>query len=397
MFQKFKEKDMTPQSPWYGITLEAARLWRRGRQRLHIDRGELDRVQAPFVLLVNHTSFYDFFYVTELLKDYRPVYVINDHILTGIIGWLAKRTAMIPKKLFYSDTAAVKIVRALRDGIVVVIFPEGRLSVDGTNYPVLEKAGALYKMAKVDVVIARITGSYIAAPKWRSAFRKTDVYISVKRVIPREEVAALSKKELNDIIDRELTYNEWEEGTSRIKGGGRAVGLERVLYRCADCGALYTTRSRDNCFYCSACGRGHELDDSLRFTDDARDIASYYGRIKEYERQAIEAAEEDTVLLRAIVRTKVFASGSGRAKRRERGVCTLTKKAFTYNSDNIDFSIDTERLLALAFSCGSEFELYYEDELYYFYPEKNRNQVARWALMVDLLKQMQPGVDGNDK
>ncbi|MCR4607468.1 MAG: hypothetical protein K5771_07070, partial [Oscillospiraceae bacterium] len=60
-------------------------------------------------------------------------------------------------------------------------------------------------------------------------------------------------------------------------------------------------------------------------------------------------------------------------------------EAFSYCSDNTAFSIPTGKLPALAFSCGKEFELYHEGELYYFYPTENRQQVARWALLTDLM------------
>ena len=39
----------------------------------------------------------------------------------------------------------------------------------------------------------------------------------------------------------------------------------------------------------------------------------------------------------------------------------------------------------MAYSCNEEFELYHNNELHYFYPEKDRQQAARWALLVDML------------
>ena len=48
-------------------------------------------------------------------------------------------------------------------------------------------------------------------------------------------------------------------------------------------------------------------------------------------------------------------------------------------------------LQALAFSCGEEFELYRGDDLYYFYPEENRDQTVRWAMIVDLYRRVKNG------
>ncbi|MBP3729064.1 MAG: hypothetical protein J6H18_02180 [Lachnospiraceae bacterium] len=50
----------------------------------------------------------------------------------------------------------------------------------------------------------------------------------------------------------------------------------------------------------------------------------------------------------------------------------------------MEFSIPPSVLKALPFSCGQEFETYYQNELYYFYPEEHREQCARWGLLADL-------------
>ena len=50
----------------------------------------------------------------------------------------------------------------------------------------------------------------------------------------------------------------------------------------------------------------------------------------------------------------------------------------------------------MAFSCGLEFEVYYEGELYFFYPEQQPQQAARWALAVDLLTERRRA-EKNDK
>ena len=88
--------------------------------------------------------------------------------------------------------------------------------------------------------------------------------------------------------------------------------------------------------------------------------------------------------LHAKVRTRIHGAAGGKV-REEAGECELTEEAFSYRSDKTAFSIPLEKLPALPFSCGEEFECYHRDELYYFYPLEERRQVARWALVVDLL------------
>ena len=137
--------------------------------------------------------------------------------------------------------------------------------------------------------------------------------------------------------------------------------------------------ARSFCARCTACGSVHTLDASYRFTGEPRTISAWYDRIREREK-----AELDALRLQAAVRTKIFGANGGPV-RWEEGTCELTPTAFTYRSSDRSFTIPTDALPALAFSCGAEFELYHEGELHYFYPVENRRQVARWALAVDLL------------
>ena len=81
-------------------------------------------------------------------------------------------------------------------------------------------------------------------------------------------------------------------------------------------------------------------------------------------------------------------SEEGRYRTKEQGVCTLTAEGFAYTSPANSFSVGFDLLPALPFSCGEEFETYHDERLFYFYPKKNRIQVARWALIVDLIKEL---------
>ena len=382
----FKEGDETPDSALYYLLFKVIRFFRKHRQRLHIEKGELEGMKAPFIVLCNHASFYDFYYISELLSDYNPSYVLNHHYtINPLAARIAKRTGMITKRLFYPDMTALKIARTILAGYPVVIFPEGRLSPDGRNNPIVEDASAIYKSLKTDIVIAGVSGGYIANPKWRRRFYRTDIYVSVKDVIRKDELLSMSAEEVKARIDAGITFNESDAPRSRIKGRNRAKGLENLLYRCADCGSLYTTATKDSDLFCTACGSVHHLDESGRFTDPAGSIPAYYDRIREMEK-----AELDNITLTAKVHTKIFSTEKPRI-RKETGVCTFTKKEFRYRSDVTEFTIDTKNLPALAFSCNKEFELYYNNEEYYFYPDENRRQVARWGLIADLIHEVENG------
>ena len=381
MKNRYRECDGTPDSMTYAFIFFAVRLWLGRRKAPEIDDALLREVQAPYILLANHESFEDFYYVSQMAHPRNPSYLVNEYYCTRpILKTLAKHGGILSKKLFTPDPAApMGILRMVRKGYPVVIFPEGRLSPDGRSNPIAESGGAMYRRLKVPLVLVRIDGAYYAHPKWRKRPFPSDVRLTVRRVVTAEELERMTDGALDELIRRELYNDAAEHAVGRYPQKNKAAGLDGLLYRCADCGALYETRGVGSELVCRACGRRHRLDEHYRFTDGPGSIGGYYDAIR-----SLEARELDALSLRAAVRTKIFGAHGGPV-RWEEGECTLDPAAFRYRSGTGEFAIPTEKLPALAFSCGEEFELYHGDELHYFYPKEEPRQAARWALAVDLL------------
>ena len=377
----FKGCDGTPDSPMYTLIFFLARLWHGRRPRPAIEEEKLGEAEAPYILLANHESFFDFFYIHQLSHPRNPSYLVNEFYCTRpFLRGMAKHAGILSKKLFTPELfSPIRILRTLKKGYPVVIFPEGRLSPDGRSNPIVEKGGAFFQRLNVDLVLVRIRGAYWADPKWRKKRYRSAVSVTVEDVIKKEALKSMSAAELDRRIEQALYNDASRDELCRYPQPDKARGLGDLLYRCVDCGALYTLEGRGNELICSACGRRHRLDEHYRFTDEPFTIPAWYERIRE-----AEEAELDTLDLHTPVQTLIHGADGGK-NRREAGECRLTAEAFSYRSAQTEFTIPTEKLPALAFSCGEEFELYHEGELYYFYPVEQRRQVARWALMVDLL------------
>ncbi len=388
----FRGAEGTPDSMMYAFIFFLVRLWLGEPRDLAIDDGALRALEPPYVLLANHESFEDFYYISRMAHPRNPSYLVNEYYCTRpILKPMAKRGGILSKKLFTPDVAApLGILRMLRKGYPVVIFPEGRLSPDGRSNPIVESGAALYRRMKTALVLVRIDGAYWAHPKWRKKRFRSPVRLSVRRVLRPEELAALTDEQLDELIRSELYGDASAFGDGRWPQKDKAVGLDGLLYRCADCGALYRTEGVGNELVCHACGRRRRLDERYRFTDAPHTIGEYYDAIR-----AREARELGSLSLRTAVRTKIFGADGG-AVRWETGECTLDAQAFRYRSASGEYTIPTEKLPALAFSCGEEFELYLDGELHYFYPTDEPKQVARWALAVDLLaeKRKRESTDG---
>ena len=377
----FRGKAGTPDSMSYFMLFTLVRLLFLRRRKPVVHDEKLKEASSPYIMLVNHESFFDFYYVKKLHHPKNPSYLANEHYTSRPgLKKLGKSVGVVPKKIFYPDMASVAgMMRMLKKGYPVIIFPEARLSADGRSNFIVERGAGFYKKLGVDIVLTKISGAYFAKPKWRPSYYRSNITVSVERVLKADEIAEMDNDALDDLIEETLWQDASETTTTRYHRSSMAKGLEQVLYRCADCGSLYTTIGRGNSLCCRHCGAVHTLDESYHFTSGPSSIPAYYDEIR-----AMEEKDADDFCLETAVRTKIFGENGG-PTRKESGICRLDPTGFRYTSDSTDFTIPIDQLNALAFSCGKEFELYHQNELHYFYPVQNPVQVIRWAMYVDIL------------
>ena len=378
-----KGTEGTPDSPVYQMLFFVARLWHGSLRRVKVDDRLMHDIQAPYVMLCNHESFFDFLYLGKLSHPRNPNFLINEFYCTRpVLKRLAKETGFVSKKLFVTEMKpAMDMFRTIRKGYPLVLFPEGRLSPDGRSNPMLP-GGAFYQKLGCPLVLTRIDGAYLSNPKWRKRCFKTPVTVTVEKVLTAEELRNMTPAEIDSLVEKTLCNDAFRKKTGHYIQPDKAKGLENILYRCVDCGELYTTKGTGNELVCTSCGSHHTIDKHYRFTDETQSIARYYDMIKELEAPGLE-----TFHLQTKVQTKIYGA-DGSPVRKERGECTLTPQGFRYVSESgRECFRAMNEMPALAFSCGLEFELYFDDELHYFYPDENRQQTARWALLVDMINE----------
>lgn len=94
----FRKGERSPDSATYFLFFKLVNMLRRRRQRLHLDNALLEGVKPPYIVLCNHASFYDFYYVKQLLGDVSPYFVVNSHIVSPPLRKrLSDKAGMIPK------------------------------------------------------------------------------------------------------------------------------------------------------------------------------------------------------------------------------------------------------------------------------------------------------------
>ena len=375
----YKELIGTPDSIYYYILFTVFHIIVTNKVKVTFDRGEIDKIKGPYVLLSNHGSFFDVYFLSRLARKHKFSFILNKfYFKEKPAKYILSKMGAIHKKLFSPDSETIKrTLRSIKLGYPVLMCPEGRLSIDGTNYQIRNETGKLLKQLRVPVVIVTINGAYPTNPKLRNHRIKGRIHTEVKKIISKEEIENLSVNEINEIVNKYISYNDFEYAKDNhliYKGKNKAKNLESVLYHCPKCGKDYTLYSNNNTFGCKECGFNVDILDDYSFSQNElglKNIHDWYEKIVEYERPMIINNE---INLSCNVRVKKYNIKSKKNDETGYGICTLTSEGFTFEGklkEDITFFLDYNTLKGLPFSAGEQFECYYNDELYYFYPIEN--------------------------
>ena len=343
-------------------------------------------LKGPYVYLSEHHSWLDAASLYMIDPNNGMVGVINEHIFrTPILGTLMRKSGQIPKKLFYPDFVCVKnILRTIKNGRPVAIFPEARLSTDGGPSYINDNIAGLVQKLRVPVVLVEIRNNYFLAPKWRKGTLRGVSEAKIQRILQPEDLEKMSREELADIIRKDLSYNEFKHRISDFYSPKKAKGLENILYMCPHCRTLYSNRSRGNVMTCKHCGKQYHIGCDYHFLDeDIPTIYEYYQKIRAIEKETLSEISLDIP-----VDVKIFKDQE-RKVRKENGVFHLDAEKVWFKSSVSDlyFEYTVEQLEGIAYSPNEEFELYYQNDLYYFYPPKGERTVCtRVALLFEMLK-----------
>ena len=226
-------------------------------------------LEGPYLVLPNHANAYDQFFVGLSFLKRHMYFVVSEHAFRHrFVGFLMRTIfGPISRVKGSADASAVRgILRALRRGASVCLFPEGNRSWDGRSQRLHPATGKLLKLAKVPVMTFRITGGYPADPRWAHSIRKGPIRGKVVGVYPPEELAKLSPEELTALVERDLWVDE-SENTLPYTGEKLAEGLEEALFLCPKCGRLGTLHSSGRDFSCS-CGLHAEYTDTGKLEGD---------------------------------------------------------------------------------------------------------------------------------
>lgn len=170
-----------------------------GRDRIPREGGAL--------VLANHQSFFDPIFFG--LPCRRILNYVARDTLFGVPGlsWLIRSLDAIPIDREGTGLAGLKeTLRRLKQGEVVVIFPEGTRSDDGQIGTLKPGFATLARRTKVAIVPAAIEGAHRAWPRNQRLPRPTRVRVEFGEPMSVDEIAALSDDELLVEVERRIRH-----------------------------------------------------------------------------------------------------------------------------------------------------------------------------------------------
>lgn len=178
-----------------------------------------DRVprEGGVMVLANHQSHFD--PVLVGVSCDRPLNYLARETLFGFapLGWLIQSLDAIPIDREGLGLAGLKeTLRRLKNGEMVLIFPEGTRSSDGEMAPLKAGFSALARRSGVPLLPVGIAGAYQAWPRWRRFPCFGTIHVHIGEPLMPETAAAFDDRQLVEEIERRIRQCQQAARQSRM-------------------------------------------------------------------------------------------------------------------------------------------------------------------------------------
>ena len=356
--------------------------------RLKVDRSNYRPPKGPFLVVCNHQSFMDFLLVMMTIYPHRlNAVTAQKFFFFRPLNWFLPLMGCIPKNLFEPDPRAIRgMFSVIKRGGKLLIFPEGRCTVDGGYMGMNKTTGKLIKKLNVPVVHCHIEGSYTCMPFWRRGLRFGREYVTLSNLFTSEETQSLTADEINRRLDLGFSGANIAAPPKTLevfRAKKLAEGLEYILYYCPRCRQEFTLETQGNTICCKACKNEAVMNRHAKLIPAAGSAVpeSVHEWYKEQVLFEIDALREDVTLSEAEVIVQMPAQigmavcGSGRLWLNHTGWHFEGK----LSGEDATLFFPIESVPAIPFDPNDNFQIYANGQFYAFTPKDNPQSCAKHA------------------
>ena len=215
-------------------------------------------VKGPLLVLANHTTDLDSLFIA--IAAGKQLYFVATENITRMPRFGKLIMKIFAPIIHYKGMPGIRtskiMLRHLKAGHSVAVFPEGNRTFNGVTLPMGDANGKLAIASGATLVTYRIKGGYFTSPRWHKKDRRGRVRGELAGVYTHEELKAMGPDEVNRIIARDLyldAYEEQKKDPWAYTGPDIAENLESTVFLCPKCGKIGGLHSQGNRFFCD-CG-----------------------------------------------------------------------------------------------------------------------------------------------
>ena len=363
--------------------------------------------KPPYILISTHASMLDFYMALCLTFPHRVYWISTVEEFVPRF-FIFRRIGVLAKRKFTNDPqGAIRYLEVLKKKKILVIYPEARYSFTGETERIDKGLGRLAKMANAPVVFNREHGNYLYCPQWsdRKVRKVHPIVNEIETIIDKNDLANLSAQEIQEKIESKFYNSEedWMEAKDiKIKYENRAVGLERILYKCPHCGTEFEMSSETHFLKCNHCGVTYDYrEDGLLECVNAEGKFTHVSKWYKWEKECVkQEVKNGTYHFEDDVRVeKLLGAGIGFVAQEGRYHLTHDiEEGFNVKGLDNDFTFHRSSLQSYAIHIeynfedrGAFLELADNHDTYFIYPLNKPQQLTKIHFAVehiyDLMKE----------
>ena len=351
------------------------------KRRYNIEIEKFNGENRPYLILSNHQTAYDQFFIGEAI-DGMIYYVASEDIFS--LGFISKvinyLIAPIPIKKQVTDVKAVlHCNRISKAGGTIALFPEGNRTYSGKTEYINPAIAGLVKLLKLPIAFFRIEGGYGVHPRWADDVRKgSKMRAYVSKVMEVEEYSSLDNNALYEIIKKELFVDDTTIESENYHKN-LAESVERAIYICPNCG-ITAFKSKRNFFKCNTCNllveylpnkklKGASEDISFEYLKDWYDYQSNY--VNNLDLQTFEDKE-----ICKDIKVKLFKVVLYKKKKllnKKASITLYNDKIVINNKGNMVLPLD--EISAVTVLGKNKLNVYHKDSVYQIKGDRSFNAI----------------------
>jgi 1-acyl-sn-glycerol-3-phosphate acyltransferase len=255
----------------------------------------------PFLLLPNHTSMLDPFWIGAPTGRGMKSMASAGLFQVPFVGAYLRMIGCFPKKKFTKDRESMQTLQnAFDDGYGVMIFPEGNRSWNGETTQIQPGIGRLIKRLGCKVVYGRLNSAYLFQPRWAKYPRWVPIEGTYDG--PYEYGEELTVEEITADVQAKVSVVPHLKKPAKVWGFRMAHGLRQYLWACPDCHAMESLGVAKDCgntIRCDVCESRWKVDvysmlngeRTLSVADAFRELESHFGMPPIEHRERFEESE----------------------------------------------------------------------------------------------------------